>query len=164
MQTFTHPIFGKTRVLNRDGEIWIAGKDAAQVLGYKGHIGVIKTHVMPEDKHLLRPSETEDKTIPALGLTIINGNGLRSLVNANKSKLAEEYYKWITYNVEPRLQLREMRKEQEVNDLQQRLTVTNSSEQGETNTDILNELAKLNKYLEDIVRELSNICDVIRCK
>lgn len=50
MKLFENAQFGRIRVLERNGEPWLVGKDVAEALGYERPTKAIQDHVDTEDK------------------------------------------------------------------------------------------------------------------
>lgn len=97
MQVFNNAEFGKVRVVEKDGEPWLVGKDVAEILGYKNSRKAIKDHVSDRDKTdgvTIRDSiGREQKPI------CINESGLYSLVMSSKLPAAEKFQHWVTSEV-----------------------------------------------------------------
>lgn len=51
-QLFNNPEFGDLRCIEKDGEPWFVGKDAAAALGYADTAKAIRAHVDAEDKQI----------------------------------------------------------------------------------------------------------------
>lgn len=83
LKIWENPEFGVLRVIERDGEPWMVGKDVAQALGYgegKSLANAVANHVDPEDKgvtELMTPGGKQK-------MVIINESGLYSLVLSSK--------------------------------------------------------------------------------
>lgn len=113
---FENEDFGELRTVEIDGEVWFVGKDVAMILGYgngkvksKALANAIKDHVDIEDKRFLNYDELKAyqngdlKNISHYGMTIINENGLYSLVFGSKLSTAKNFKHWVTSEVLPSL-------------------------------------------------------------
>lgn len=97
LQIFENPDFGKVRVIEVEGEVWMVGKDVAESLGYSNPRDAIYKHVDSEDKGVANcdtPSGTQK-------MTIINESGLYSLVLSSKLPGARKFRHWVTDEVLP---------------------------------------------------------------
>jgi anti-repressor protein len=97
LQIFKNPQFGQVRVIEKDGEGWLVGKDIADALGYVEPHKAIDRHVDEEDrmKHpILSNGGMQDSWI-------INESGLYSLVLSSKLPTAKKFKKWVTKEVLP---------------------------------------------------------------
>ena len=90
----------EVRAVEINGEGWLVGKDAAEVLGYKKPQNAIATHVDEDDTlkwgiidKIGRNQET----------TLINESGLYSLVLGSKLPGAKKFRKWVTKEVLPQI-------------------------------------------------------------
>lgn len=93
--------FGVLRVIERDGEPWMVGKDVAQALGYSNPRKALADHVDQEDKLqgdgvTIRDSIGREQTA-----TLINESGLYSLVLSSKLPGAKRFRRWVTNEVLP---------------------------------------------------------------
>lgn len=93
--------FGVLRVIERDGEPWMVGKDVAQALGYSNPRKALADHVDQEDKLqgdgvTIRDSIGREQTA-----TLINESGLYSLVLSSKLPGAKRFRRWVTGEVLP---------------------------------------------------------------
>lgn len=89
--------FGVLRVIERDGEPWMVGKDVAQALGYQNASKALNDHVDPEDK-------LNNESLLSLGQRggwLINESGLYSLVLSSKLPGAKRFRRWVTGEVLP---------------------------------------------------------------
>lgn len=102
-QVFNNPEFGSIRVVLKDEEPWFAGKDVAEVLGYKNTKDALANHIDDEDKAIIQRSQitTLNISIPNRGLTIINESGLYSLILSSKLPQAKAFKRWVTSEVLP---------------------------------------------------------------
>lgn len=92
--------FGVLRVIERDGEPWMVGKDVAQALGYgegKSLANAVANHVDPEDKGLTELMTPGGKQ----KMVVINESGLYSLVLSSKLPGAKRFRRWVTGEVLP---------------------------------------------------------------
>lgn len=94
---FANPEFGKVRVVEVDGEPWIADKDVAAALGYSDTDQALRKHIDDEDK-LTRQFNGSGQSRSA---TIINESGLYSLVLSSKLPGAKKFRRWVTSEVLP---------------------------------------------------------------
>lgn len=95
--TFNNPEFGAVRVIERNGEPWLVGKDVAEALGYSDTFGALKKHVDDEDKLVCQIDSAGQKR----DATIINESGLYSLVLSSKLPGAKRFRRWVTAEVLP---------------------------------------------------------------
>lgn len=105
LKIFEHPKFGAVRVLEIEGKPWFVGKDVATALGYKNPQDALMAHVFDDNKRVLQKSENPDLTlsIPNRGLTIIDQEGLYSLIYISKRTFAKQLKSWIESDVLPAL-------------------------------------------------------------
>lgn len=94
---FNNDTFGALRTIERDGEIWFVGKDAATILGYTNTRKAIADHVKDTHKNTV----TIRDGIGNPNKTIIDEAGLYSLVMRSKLPQAEEFQEWVTSEVLP---------------------------------------------------------------
>jgi anti-repressor protein len=97
IQTFTAPTGVQLRTVNKDGQIFFVGKDAAEALGYEAPRNAIKRHVDDDDKLMHRFSASGQER----EMTIINESGLYSLILSSKLEEAKQFKKWVTSEVLP---------------------------------------------------------------
>ena len=98
LQIFESSEFGKIRTVEKDGVLWLVGKDVAQALGYSDTNKAIAMHVDSEDKKL------NDKTSSSFGqrgATLINESGLYALIFGSKLESARRFKRWVTSEVLP---------------------------------------------------------------
>lgn len=97
LKIWESPEFGVLRVIERDGEPWMVGKDVAQALGYQNGSRDINRHVDEEDRRKIMFSDgTQNKET-----IIINESGLYSLVLSSKLPGAKRFRRWVTNEVLP---------------------------------------------------------------
>lgn len=98
-QIFSHPDFGKVRVVIIDGVLYFVGKDVATALGYKKPENAIAMHVDDEDKTttLIQGTGSNYKS----KAVVINESGLYALTFASKLEKAKEFRRWVTNEVLP---------------------------------------------------------------
>ena len=97
LQIFTNEQFGSVRIVEKDGEGWLVGKDVAEILGYVNSRDALAKHVDEEDKRVSQiatPSGTQS-------MTVINESGLYSLILSSKLPKAKEFKRWVTAEVLP---------------------------------------------------------------
>ena len=101
IQKFKNEQFGEIRIMvDGKGEPWFAGKDVAEMLGYKKSRNALMAHVDADDK--------KDALIQGpLGgpqkMTIINESGLYSLILSSKLPQAKAFKRWVTSEVLPQI-------------------------------------------------------------
>lgn len=97
LSTFKSDEFGTIRTIVKDGELWFAGKDVAESLGYANTRKALQDHVESEDRGVTK--------LDTLGgvqeMTIINESGLYSLILSSKLPAAKKFKQWITTEVIP---------------------------------------------------------------
>lgn len=96
--------FGVLRVIERDGEPWMVGRDVAQALGYFNVSKAVATHVDSEDKRfeMLPIADAQNgHVLGATKTTLINESGLYSLVLSSKLPGAKRFRRWVTGEVLP---------------------------------------------------------------
>lgn len=114
LTVFKNSEFGSIRATSINGEPWLAGRDAAEILGYgdgnassKAMANAIKDHVEEEDKRLIPFSELKGlqngdlKKFSHYGAIFINESGLYSLIFGSKLPKAKEFKHWVTSEVLP---------------------------------------------------------------
>lgn len=114
LTVFKNSEFGSIRATSINGEPWLAGRDAAEILGYgdgnassKSMANAIKDHVEEEDKRLIPFSELKGlqngdlKNFSHYGAIFINESGLYSLIFGSKLPRAKEFKRWVTSEVVP---------------------------------------------------------------
>lgn len=103
-EIFNHPEFGNLRCIEKDGEPWFVGKDAAAALGYADTAKAIRAHVDAEDKQIIKVDEMATLDVKSnFGMTIINESGLYSLIFGSKLEKAKRFKHWVTSEVLPAL-------------------------------------------------------------
>lgn len=96
--------FGVLRVIERDGEPWMVGRDVAKALGYFNVSKAVATHVDAEDKRfeMLPIADAQNgNVLGATKTTLINESGLYSLVLSSKLPGAKRFRRWVTGEVLP---------------------------------------------------------------
>lgn len=87
------------RVVVRDGEPWVVGKDVASALEYSNPSNAAVIHVDDEDKTIylnqVAGSNYKSKT------TIINESGIYSLIMSSKLPQAKAFKRWVTSEALP---------------------------------------------------------------
>ena len=114
LTVFKNSEFGSIRATSINGEPWLSGRDAAEILGYgdgnassKAMANAIKDHVEEEDKRLIPFSELKGlqngdlKNFSHYGAIFINESGLYSLIFGSKLPRAKEFKHWVTSEVLP---------------------------------------------------------------
>ena len=97
LQIFNHPVFGKVRTVEVNGDPWLAGKDVAEALGYSNPHDALRRHVDDEDKGLVKYETLGG----AREMIIINESGLYSLVMSSRLSCAKKLRRWVTSEVLP---------------------------------------------------------------
>lgn len=95
LQVFNNAEFGSVRTTVIDGEPFFAGKDVAEILGYRDTSDVLKEHVDEEDK-LTRCFTDSGQNRQ---MYIINESGLYSLILRNQLPKAKQFKRWVTSEV-----------------------------------------------------------------
>jgi prophage antirepressor-like protein len=95
---FTNPEFGTIRTMEINGEVWLVGKDVAEILGYSNTRDALARHVDAEDKNTVVIPDG-NKGNP--NQTIINESGLYSLILSSKLPTAKKFKHWVTSEVLP---------------------------------------------------------------
>lgn len=115
MMVFNNEMFGDLRVVNIDGEGWLAGKDVVEALGYNlsgKHVAseYIKAHCEPEDYVLLDKNSPVNwgsvfdyKQLGQRGGYLVNESGLYSLVFGSDLPEAKKFKRWVTSEVLPQI-------------------------------------------------------------
>ena len=114
LSIFKNSEFGSIRATSINGDPWLAGRDAAEILGYgdgnansRAMANAIKDHVEEEDKRLIPFSELKGlqngdlKNFSHYGAIFINESGLYSLIFGSKLPRAKEFKHWVTSEVLP---------------------------------------------------------------
>lgn len=116
MMVFNNEEFGKVRVVNINGEGWLAGKDVVEALGYtlsKSHTysEYLKKYVDEEDMLFLdKNSPLEQgvsfdyKQLGQRGGYLVNKSALYSLVLDSPLPQAKKFRKWVTSEVLPQIE------------------------------------------------------------
>lgn len=97
LKLFTSPTGAQLRAVEKEGQIYFVGKDAAEALGYEAPRNAIKRHVDDDDKLMHRFSASGQER----EMTIINESGLYSLILSSKLEEAKQFKKWVTSEVLP---------------------------------------------------------------
>ena len=103
LQIFENVEFGKIRTLILNNEVWFAGKDIAQTLGYERDTKAVIDHVDEEDRKMV-DRKTQSQFGIELGQRggwIINESGLYSLILSSKLPTAKKFKHWVTSEVLP---------------------------------------------------------------
>ena len=116
MMVFNNAEFGNVRVVNIDGEGWLAGKDVVEALGYtlsKSHTysEYLKKYVDEEDMLFLdKNSPLEQvvsfdyKQLGQRGGYLVNKSALYSLVLDSPLPQAKKFRRWVTSEVLPQIE------------------------------------------------------------
>ena len=115
MMVFNNEEFGNVRVVNINGEGWLAGKDVVEALGYNlsgKHVAseYIKAHCEPEDYVLLDKNSPVNwgsvfdyKQLGQRGGYLVNESGLYALVFGSDLPEAKKFKRWVTSEVLPQI-------------------------------------------------------------
>lgn len=95
--TFENMEFGKLTVMEKDGEFFFIGKEAAEKLGYSNTRDALVRHVDIDDKADVVFHDGRQRR----SMVSINESGLYSLILSSKLPQAKEFKKWITTEVLP---------------------------------------------------------------
>lgn len=96
LQIFNSEEFGEIRMVNINGEPWLAGKDVAVALGYTNPQKAIRDHVLNEDRTV-----NESFTVNGTKVILINESGLYALIFGSKLGSAQRFKRWVTNEVLP---------------------------------------------------------------
>ena len=99
VKTFANEDFGKLRVVNINNEFFLIGKDLGIFLGYVNTRGRIIAHVDEKDRMYC----LVDTTGGSQKMTVVNKNGVYSLIYNVKSQRGKNARDWIIQNVIPEL-------------------------------------------------------------
>lgn len=97
IKIFENEEFGQIRIIEKDGEPWLVGKDVAEILGYTNTPKAIRDHIDDEDK-LTERIVLSGQNREAI---LINESGLYSLVLSSKLPTAKKFKRWVTSEVLP---------------------------------------------------------------
>lgn len=97
IKIFENEEFGQIRIIEKDGEPWLVGKDVAEILGYTNTPKAIRDHIDDEDK-LTERIVLSGQNREAI---LINESGLYSLVLSSKLPTAKKFKRWVTNEVLP---------------------------------------------------------------
>ena len=97
MEIFKNAELGSVRVVMINEEPYFAGKDVAEILGYKDTSDAMKKHVDNEDKLTRRFADSGQNR----EMYVINESGLYSLILSSKLPSAKRFKKWVTSEVLP---------------------------------------------------------------
>ena len=101
IQKFKNEQFGEIRIMvDGKGEPWFAGKDVAEMLGYKKSRNALMAHVDADDK---KGALIQGPLGGPQNMTIINESGLYSLILASKLPQAKAFKRWVTAEVLPQI-------------------------------------------------------------
>ena len=97
IKIFENEEFGQIRIIEKDAEPWLVGKDVAEILGYTNTPKAIRDHIDDEDK-LTERIVLSGQNREAI---LINESGLYSLVLSSKLPTAKKFKRWVTSEVLP---------------------------------------------------------------
>lgn len=92
---FDHEVFGTIRSVSLQGSPWFVAADVCKALEYKNTTAAIKTHV---------PSDCKSNFslgLPGTAPTLINEEGLYSLIIGSHRPAAKEFKRWVLGTVLP---------------------------------------------------------------
>lgn len=89
----------KIRTVERNGETWFVGRDAAEILGYKNPRQAVIDHVDEDDRFLARIA-TQKGVRQAI---VINEIGIYSLILSSSLPAAKDFKRWLCGEVIPSL-------------------------------------------------------------
>lgn len=92
----------EVRTFIQNGEVYFAGKDITEILGYQNSSKALSDHVDDEDK-------LNNESLVSLGQRggwIINESGLYSLILKSKLDTAKRFKRWVTSEVLPSIRKR----------------------------------------------------------
>lgn len=98
IKIFENEEFGQIRIIEKDGEPWLVGKDVAEILGYTNTPKAIRDHIDDEDK-LTERIVLSGQNREAI---LINESGLYSLVLSSKLPTAKKFKRWVTSEILPK--------------------------------------------------------------
>ena len=102
IKIFENEMFGKVRLIEKDGNPWFVGKDVAEILGYSNASKAVLAHVDNEDKQFIMAESQNGNVLTNKTKTvIINESGLYCLVLSSKLPVAKAFRRWITNEVIP---------------------------------------------------------------
>lgn len=85
------------RIIEKDGEVWFVGKEAAEVLGYSNSSKAVGVHVDEEDKAEFPIWDGRQNR----NTYLVNESGIYSLVLSSKLPTAKKFKRWVTSEVLP---------------------------------------------------------------
>ena len=85
------------RTVEIDSEIWFAGKDVAEILGYSNTRDALAKHVDAEDKATVAIHDGSQNR----NVTVINESGVYALIFGSKLPTAKKFKHWVTSEVLP---------------------------------------------------------------
>lgn len=97
IKIFENEMFGKVRIIEKDGNPWFVGKDVAEILGYQNGSRDINRHVDKED--ILKDKVSDGRQMKET--ILINESGLYCLVLSSKLPVAKAFRRWVTNEVIP---------------------------------------------------------------
>lgn len=86
---FDHEAFGTIRSLHYKGEPWFVASDVCKALGYRDTSSALADHVEPENKSAVSLG------LPGKAPTIINEEGLYSLILGSHRPAAKAFKRWV---------------------------------------------------------------------
>ena len=98
LMVFTNDMFGKVRVVMKDGEPYFVGKDVALCLGYIDTVNALKQHCKRVVKHHLPHPQSATKTIE---VSIISESDLYRLISHSELPSAVKFQDWVYEEVLP---------------------------------------------------------------
>lgn len=154
LHIFKNNEFGEVRVLEKNGQPWLVGRDIASILAYNEPHKAIQRHIDEDDrtKHPITDSIGREQET-----WIINESGLYSLILSSELPNAKKFKRWVTSEVLPSIRKHGMYATDELLDNPDLLiqVATALKEEREKNT----LLEKDNKFKEQIIGELKPKAD-----
>ena len=101
MMVFNNEEFGKVRVVNINGEGWLAGKDVVEALGYSNASKAVSTHCKHTIKEMI--AHSQNGNVVKTQTTLINeGDIYRLIIRSNKAE-AEIFERWVFDEILPQI-------------------------------------------------------------
>lgn len=102
LQIFNSEEFGDIRTVQLNNEIYFAGKDVAEALGYSNASKAVSTHVGEEDRILkVLEADSQNGNVVKTQTALINESGLYALIFGSKLESAKRFKHWVTSEVLP---------------------------------------------------------------
>ncbi len=98
LQIFRDKNFGEIRVIEKDGKVWLCGKDVAKTLGYKDTVNALKTHCKEDGVSFHHLTDSLGRKQQA---KFIDEGNLYRLISHSELPDAERFESWIFDEVLP---------------------------------------------------------------